>query len=192
MGMPVSQQRWTAEQVRALIDESRHWPRYELIDGELLVSPAPRLEHQRCVTLLWRRLADYVHPRSLGEVFTSPADIELEPGTIAQPDVFVVPLVEGRRPRAWPEVRSLLAVEVLSPSTVRFDRVRKRRFFARMGVPEYWVVDLDARVVERWCPGDERPDVLDERLEWMPAGAAEGWTLELPLFFGAVHGEGGE
>jgi Uma2 family endonuclease len=190
MGMPAPTQRWTADQVRALIDESRHWPRYELIDGELLVTPAPRLEHQEAVGLLLQSLYAYVRAQRIGHAFASPADIELGPGIIVQPDVFVVPLVEGRRPNAWPEIGSLLlAVEVLSPGSARYDRVTKRRFYARAGVPEYWVVDLDARIIERWRAGDERPEPLDERLVWHPEGASESFTLDLPSFFAEVHDE---
>ena len=195
MGMPAPRhsaptERWTAEQVRALQDESRAWPRYELIDGELLVSPAPRLAHQRAVRLLLDALSPYVRAQPIGELFSSPADLELVPEGVLQPDAFVVPLVAGKRPQTWPDVRSLLlAVEVLSPGTARYDRVTKRRFYQRIGVPEYWVVDLDARVVERWRAGDERPEPLDERLVWHPEGASESFTLDLPSFFAEVHDE---
>lgn len=84
----------------------------------------------------------------------------------------------------------LLAAEVLSPSSARHDRVTKRGFFARVQVPEYWIVDIDARVFERWRPGDERAEQVDEWLTWMPASAAEPFTLELPAYFARVHGEG--
>ncbi len=192
MGMPAreSTKRWTAEEVRALQDESRAWPRYELVDGELLVSPAPTWNHQRAVKHILRLLDDYVEPLGIGEVLTSPADIELEPDTVLQPDVFVVPARDVRPQGSWRDVRGLLlAVEILSPSTARSDRVRKRRFLQRVGVPEYWIVDVDSRVVERWQPGDERPALLDERLVWHPAGAAEPFTLDLPAFFARVHRE---
>ena len=206
MGMPVPQQepaaprRWTAEEVRALQDDTRHTPRYELIDGELLVSfdtdergvtNAPIVEHQRAVRLLLRALDDYLGRVGIGETLSSPADLELEPGTIVQPDVFVVPLAGGRGPGAWSELSSiLLVIEILSPSTARHDRVTKRRFFQRVGVPEYWIVDADSRVVERWRPGDERPEVLDATLAWHPEGAAAPLVLDLAAFFARVHREG--
>ena len=91
MGMPGERQRWTADKVRAMQHESRPWPRYELIDGELLASPAPSWYHQRAVFRLARALDDYVRAYQLGEALMSPADIELEPERITQPDVFVVP-----------------------------------------------------------------------------------------------------
>jgi Uma2 family endonuclease len=124
-------------------------------------------------------------------VVTSPADIELEPGTVLQPDVFVVPARDVRPRGTWRDVRGLLlAVEILSPSSGRHDRVVKRRFFQRMGVPEYWIVDADSRVVERWRPDDERAELLDATLAWHPEGAAAPLVLDLAALFARVHREG--
>ncbi len=83
----------------------------------------------------------------------------------------------------------LVAVEVLSPSTARYDRVTKRRFFGRLGVPEYWVIDTDGRLVERWRAGEKRPELVDEVLAWRPEGASDDFTLDLAAFFREVHGE---
>ena len=190
MSMPAPARRYTVEEVRAMQDEDRAWPRYELIDGELLVTPAPRPVHQRAVFLLARLLAEYVESNGLGEVWTSPADIELESGTIVQPDVFVVPRSPALPVASWRDLDMLtVAAEVSSPSTARWDRVTKRRFFSRKRVGQYWVVDLDARVVERTVPGDPKVEVLDELLEWHPAGVAVPFRLELPSFFARVHGD---
>jgi len=99
----------------------------------------------------------------------------------------VAPLVEGRRPRSWQEIRTLLlAVEVVSPSSARADRTVKRRLYQRTGVAEYWIVDLDARLVERWRPGDERPELLAETLVWGPEGSTEPLTLDLPRLFAVI------
>ncbi len=193
MGMPAYARRWTAAEVRELTVETRHWPRYELIDGELLVTPAPRPVHQIAVSELLRRLADYVDAERIGMTLTSPADLELEAGTVTQPDVFVVPSAYSRDDsplREWSQVRGLLlAVEIVSPNSVHYDRVTKRTFFQRVGVPEYWVVDLDARAVERWRPEERAPEVLRERLEWRPAGSAAPLLLDLTALFAKVCGE---
>lgn len=188
MVMPASARRWTVDEVRQMQDEERASPRYELIDGELLVTPSPRPLHQLAVAHLLLALHPYVERQKIGATLCAPADIELLPGTIVQPDVFVLPLIDGQFPLEWHATRSLLlAVEVLSPSSMRADRVTKRRFFARVAVAEYWVVDLDARIVERTRTGEERPEILDRTIEWQPAGASEPLVLDLAAFFARVH-----
>ena len=108
---------------------------------------------------LYDHLRPYTESNGLGEALISPTDIEFSPRRLVQPDLFVVPMDGGRRPKTWRDISSLLlAVEVLSPSTARADRLRKRRIYQDEGVPEYWIVDLDARMVERWRPRDERPE----------------------------------
>jgi len=187
MGMPQQATRWTAEMVRALPDDGN---RYEVVDGELLVTPAPTRLHQRAVVALTVLLAEYARSTGVGEALSSPADIELDPHGMVQPDVFVEGFLEGRPARAWNVgAPLLLAVEVLSPSTARADRTIKRRRFQRAGVPEYWILDLDARVVERWHPGDERPEVLADSIEWRPATHADPLTIPLPPLFARIHGE---
>ena len=83
----------------------------------------------------------------------------------------------------------IIAIEVLSPSTARYDRITKRSRYQRSGVAEYWVVDMDARVIERWTPGDTRPEVLDATIEWQPAGTTEPLVIDLPAFFREVWRE---
>jgi Uma2 family endonuclease len=124
MGMSAVSRRWTAAQVRALMDEDRPSPRYELIDGELLVTPSPRPLHQWLVWRLGRLLDEYVERHRAGHVLASPADLELEANSIVQPDLFVLPAGCERPVESWDVVKRLiLAVEVLSPSSLRHDRV---------------------------------------------------------------------
>lgn len=193
MGMPAHARRWTAAEVRELTDESRPWPRYELIDGELLVTPAPRPAHQITVGRLFTMLSGYVDAERLGLALMSPADLELEAGTVTQPDLFVVPSAFSHDAgpfREWSQVRGLLlAVEVVSPSSAQYDRFTKRALFQRAGVPEYWVVDPDTRAVERWRPASRSPEVSREQLVWSPAGAAAAFEMDLPAFFARVLGE---
>jgi Uma2 family endonuclease len=109
---------------------------------------------------------------------------------MVQPDVFVQGMVQGRPSRAWNSgAPLLLVIEVLSPSTARSDRTTKRRRFQRAGIPEYWIVDLDARIVERWRPDDRRPEILAERLIWQPEGATAPLAIHLPSLFARIHGE---
>jgi len=186
MGMAQASTTWTGERVRALPDDGL---RYELVDGELLVTPSPGWTHQTAVAALFRRLDGYVGSNPLGWVRFAPADISLGEDEVLQPDLFVIPA--ALNPRSWQEVRALLLViEVLSPGTARYDRLVKRRRYQRAPVPEYWIVDLDARLVERWKPDDTRPEILTETLEWSPAPGLKPLEIELPGFFAEVWEEG--
>lgn len=170
-------------------DEAHAWPRYELVDGLLLVTNAPRVVHQIVLSELHVALHGYVRSNRLGLLLMSPSALELERDTVVQPDLFVVPVADAR-PRQWSEVTGLLlAVEVLSPSTANVDRTRKRRLYQRTGVADYWVVDADARLVERWTPGDVRPEPIEDRLAWHPAGAAEPLAIDLPALFAEAWGD---
>ena len=161
--------------------------RYEVIDGELFVTPAPSLNHQAAVGALYRLLADYLDRERIGYVFVAPADVRFSAKRGVQPDVFVVPPVLGRRPRTFDEAkRLLLAAEVLSPSTARADRVVKRAMFRDEGVAEFWIVDLDARTFERSTPADSRVEVLDARIEWRPEGASTTLVIDVPRYFADV------
>jgi Uma2 family endonuclease len=186
--MPAIRRRWTTADVRELTRDDRAWPRYELIAGELLVTPAPRSAHQVAVWLLVTLLDAYLEREAVGLALTSPSDLELHPDTITQPDVFVIPVettIAGEM-LEWPDVKSLLlAIEVLSPSSLHTDRVKKRDFYLENGVEEYWIVDLDARVFERWRPAQETPELLHDRLEWAPRGH-DPLEIDIPAFFARI------
>jgi Uma2 family endonuclease len=188
MAMPAPTARWTIEMVRAMPNDGN---RYEVIDGVLWVTPAPSFTHQRAVLGLAVRLHAYLREHPIAAPIIAPADVEFqEPHTMVEPDVFAVPLIEGRLPRNFLEAgRLLLAVEVLSPSSARADRDVKRRLYQRQGVPEYWIVDLDARLIERWRPADERPEILTDQIEWQPDPTHPPLAMELPAFFAEVWGE---
>ena len=184
--MPVVRpRRWTAQEVRQLIDERDGMsPRYELVDGELLVTPAPTHRHQRLVLRLALRLQPYLTRHRIGEVFLGPAELQLATGEIYEPDLFVVPSASGRNPAMGESlIRPLLVCESLSPGSSRHDRITKRRAFQRNAVPEYWIIDGDAQALEIWHPTEERPALIDDRLVWAPSGAIEAFELELREFF---------
>jgi Uma2 family endonuclease len=192
MGMPAPiKRRWTARAVRDLIaSEPRLTPRYELVDGELLVTPSPRYVHQKTVAVLMKALIPYVEKEGLGWVLTSPSDVELEPEFLSQPDVFVVPADEDRRMMATDEHairRLLLVTEVLSRSSRTHDREVKRPKYQRC-VPVYWIIDLDARVVEQWSPSAIQPEIVATTLVWHPAEARAPFALDLPAYFDKIFG----
>jgi Uma2 family endonuclease len=184
--MPALRHRWTAREVRNL--QERAWPRYELIDGELYVTPAPEVRHQRAVMALVLALQSYVMACGFAEILTSPSDIELEEESILQPDVFVFPRIgpELERP-SWKEVTALfLAIEVISPGSARTDRVVKRDQYMRMAVDEYWVVDLDGRHIERWFKGRPNVQVDRDTLEWLLPGATQPLVIDLVKLFADI------
>jgi Uma2 family endonuclease len=185
MGMLQTAERWTAAKVRRLPHDSY---RYEVIAGELFVTPAPSTIHQRAVVGLVVRLANYLQHQPWGEVLASPADISFHADMLVQPDLFVLPITpdEGRV-LGWSQIRTLLlAVEVLSPSTARADRQVKRRLYQQERVSEYWIVDVDARIVERWRASDERPEIVSTSLTWHPEPSTAAFELDLPAFFDEV------
>ena len=189
MGMPDLVRPWTRDEVLALPDDGN---RYELIDGILLVTPAPRPVHQLALARLYDRLRPYVALHGLGELLWSPADLELERGYVSQPDLYVIDL-DGRRPPAdWSDVGvPCFVIEVLSPSTGRFDRAIKRPAYQRAGVGEYWIVDPAARLIERWQPADQRPEVCLSRAVWCPRSDLPPFELDLEEYFAAVWGDSG-
>jgi Uma2 family endonuclease len=182
MGMPATEPHmWTADEVRALPEEPGK--RFECVDGVLLVSPGPRLPHQSVQSLLLEQLLPYCRQVGVGAVFTSPGELELDPRTLVQPDVFILPLVSGKRPKTQDDTGPpLLFIEILSPGTARYDRIVKRERYQRFGV-EYWIADADARILERWMPTDERPEILTNSIVWQPSGASAALTVDLVTLF---------
>jgi Uma2 family endonuclease len=184
MYMPTLKRQWTVDDLEDLPDDGN---RYEIIDGELFVTPAPSLDHQEAVLRFATLLSDYVRREGIGYLVVSPADVTFSKSRSVQPDLFVVPSADGRRPRHFRDVgRLLLAVEILSPSTARADRVAKRTLFREEHVPEYWIVDLDSRTVDRSTPGDSRMEVASERLTWHPDGAAAPLVIDLADYFARI------
>lgn len=174
---------YTADQVRALPEDGN---RYEVVHGELLVTPSPRLLHQEVVRRLLIALSRYLEDEPAGHALLAPADISWGADTLVQPDVFVVPL-EQARTLDWTGIRDLLLVaEVLSPSSGRADRFTKRIEYQRQRVAVYWIVDPDERRVEVWTPDDTAPRFERERLAWHPAGASRPFELDLQALFGPI------
>jgi Uma2 family endonuclease len=186
MSMPaIRPRRWTAAEVERLVDEREGLtPRYELVDGELLVTTAPTNRHQRLILDLAVALRIYLSRERLGEVRLGPGKLELVLRERFEPDLFVVPTIDGlRRVADERSIRPLLVCEVLSPGSSRHDRITKRRAFQRNDVPDYWVIDGDALAFEIWHPGDDRAALVDDRVVWQPDGASNPFELDIRDFF---------
>ena len=127
--------------------------RYEIIGGELVVSPAPIPLHQRVSKRAFLLLHGFVEAQGLGEVFFAPLDVQLGEHDIVEPDLVFIArerlgIVERTRVIGVPD----LLVEILSPSTRARDEVLKARLYAEAGVREYWIVDPDERTLRLYAP----------------------------------------
>lgn len=181
MGMAASVPRYTAEEARTFPDNGL---RYEVIRGELFVSPAPGTPHQRAVGELFLILAPYVEEHQLGEVILSPFEVEFAEDTAVQPDLLVVP---RQGPGRLTVERLLgapsLAIEVISYCSKRTDRLQKRQLYLEEGVDEYWILDPGLKRVERWRPDVEDPEIMTDRLVWEPRPGTPALVIELKPFF---------
>ena len=177
-----SRARWTYAEFARLPSEGS--TRYEVIDGELAVTPAPTGAHQLVVSNLVRILGSFAHEHRLGMVLPSPIDVLLGEGDYFEPDVVFLRaerahLLGDRGIEAPPD----LLIEILSPSTAHRDRGIKLDRYRHFRVPVYWIVDLDDRSVEVWdlAGGAKAPEVLTgtDRLRWAPMSG--GPTLEVAV-----------
>ncbi len=125
--------------------------RYELHEGEVYMTAAPRPRHQQVVANLHLILAAHVRGLGLGEVFLSPIDVILSAVTVVEPDLVYLEAARlGSVSERGIEGPPTLAIEVVSPTTAAADRGVKRQLSAKYGVPHYWIVDPDARLVETY------------------------------------------
>lgn len=135
---------------------------YECIDGELLVTPAPRFDHGFALQSL--ALALSVAIGSAKRAFYGVLDLRPERNAVVEPDLLVFREPMSRHMKLDDTAGVSVLVEVLSPSTAERDRGIKRGFYQRARIEEDWIVDLQSRVVERWRPEDSRPEVLHDAL----------------------------
>lgn len=143
----------TYDDYAALGDEKR----YDLIEGDLCMIPAPSWRHQDIVLHLATRLLAHVRERGLGKVVTAPVDVILTDTDVVQPDVLYVSRERmGRIAEEGLRGAPDLVVEVLSPATASRDRKPKAALYARHGVRELWIVDPDAERIEVFVPAETR------------------------------------
>lgn len=160
--------------------------RREIIGGELIVSPSPIVRHQIVLTRLCMAVGNYLNAHGGGIVLAAPMDVLLAEHDIVQPDLVVI--TDDRSDiitRANIKGTPTLLIEIISPSNPRLDRVRKRDLYARVGVPEFWIVDPDADRVEVYRhdgSGYSKPEILEPgdslRTTHLP-----GFELDLTALF---------
>ena len=175
--METSPSRWidepfTYEDYLHLPDNGKRW---EIIRGELFMTPAPTTNHQRASRNLERILDDYVTEHDLGEMFYAPTDVVFSDTDITQPDLLYISKERGRIiTEANIQGAPDLIVEIKSPSTKKLDTQLKRRLYARYRVREYWVVDPESKTVDVF--------VLRGRGYRLYGSYRESDVLETPMF----------
>ncbi|CAN5525912.1 Uma2 family endonuclease [soil metagenome] len=172
MPMATESIQWTLAELHRLPDDGN---KYELVRGELFVTPAPTPLHENVLARLTEILFPYVQLHALGSIYHPRSVLRFE-GSEVEPDLMVRqprPTASGR----WEDAPvPILVVEVLSDSTRRRDLRQKRDFYLDAGVAEYWVLDPEARtahVVRRGMPDL----VTDTQLEWLPAGVIKALVI---------------
>jgi Uma2 family endonuclease len=169
---------WTLEELHSLPDDGN---KYELVRGELFVTPPPSGDHEAILVRLARMLDRYVESNGLGDVYR-PRSVMRFQGSEVEPDLMVRPPWPGR-PRDWDTApRPILIVEVLSASTRRRDHEQKRDFYLAAHVPEYWIVDAERQTVTVVRP-DEPDRTARDLFAWHPAGVAEPLRITLAEVF---------
>jgi Uma2 family endonuclease len=177
MHMALESPRWTRADLARMPDADH---KFEVIDGELLVSPAPRPAHDALVRVLWSLLATYCDRTGIAHVSGHmPVFVAGDSETI--PDIVVrKPVVPP--PEKWDDApMPLLVVEVLSDATRQTDTIRKRQFYIESGIPEYWIVNGDARTVRVISSDGDR--VEGRTLRWRPSTTLDALSIDLPSLF---------
>jgi Uma2 family endonuclease len=124
-------------------------PFYQLVDGQLYMSPAPHLwNHQRILENIHVELAIYLRANAIGRAFQGPVDVKLGDQNVFQPDLIYLENARLRGGEAYLDGPPDLSVEILSPSTAKLDLTRKRAVLQAHGAPEIWFVDRKKRKVE--------------------------------------------
>jgi Uma2 family endonuclease len=179
MHMVTRTKRWTLDELLGLPDDGN---KYELVDGELFVTPAPAEMHETILARLTRLLEPYVAANALGLVYHPRAVVRVG-GSEVEPDLMVRDSRQIARGNDWNDAPlPRLVVEVLSPYTRRRDLVQKRDWYTRIGIPDYWVIDPEQRTVRVVRPGVDEL-VLSDVVHWHPAPAAAALTVDVPRLF---------
>jgi len=161
--------------------------RRELIDGELIVTAAPRLRHQAVVARLTMHLGIFAEEHG-DEVFPAPTDVFFVDENVVEPDVLFVRADHlARLEKAFVRDAPDLVVEVSSPSTRRLELVRKKELYERFGVPEYWYVDIEVDQVQIYRLEDGYGTALSlGRSETIESSAVPGFSISADDLLGHI------
>jgi Uma2 family endonuclease len=176
MSQPPPRYAWDYSDYARLPDDGN---RYEVIDGEVLVTRAPGTDHQHVLANLMFALRSYVERERIGIVLPD-IDLLFVSGQFLRPDLVVVPnSSRAGVTRRGVEMPPALVVEVLSPTSSSIDRVKKPRRYGDFGIPEYWVVDPEEKVVWVWrfAAGATEAERVAGTTRWHPQGAEQPFDI---------------
>jgi len=187
MAMPIAVPRYRIQDLDAFPDDGN---RYELLDGVLLVTPAPALAHQLVVARIAGELVRCLGNHGPARV-VSPGSVELEPNVHLEPDILVIPADELagdlRLDTRWSAIRRWwLAVEVSGAGSLIYDRDHKGPAYLALGVREVWRVDLRARQVFVSRGGQAGETRHDDQVVWRPAELSRPLVIAVPSLFEGI------
>jgi Uma2 family endonuclease len=178
MAVALQTKRWTMSELHRLPDDGN---KYEVVRGELFVTPAPTFGHETIAAILDTLLVPYVHANGLGRVYRPRAIVRARPHSEVEPDLMVRPVAPPRT--TWERApRPILVVEITSETTRRRDYNEKRQLYLDLQIPEYWIVDTESREVCVVRPGQD-DSVTTDQLIWQPLSAAEPLRVDVAEVF---------
>jgi Uma2 family endonuclease len=177
--MAINTKRWTLAELHSLPDDGN---KYELVEGELFVTPAPTPRHERILGRLTRILTPYVEANGLGRVYHPRSVVRFRDSEV-EPDLMVRNEIPNDLTDWGKAPVPILVVEVISEFTRQREHVEKRTFYLDAAIAEYWIVDPDERSI---CivKANHHDDIVTERLQWSPTGSREPLSIQLSEVFG--------
>lgn len=130
--------------------------RYEIIEGELFMSPSPRTKHQRILVKLLTAISSFLEGENMGEVFAAPYDVILSSKNVIQPDIIFVAdknksIITEKNITGSPD----FVIEIISPSNRIMDLKKKKALYEEFKIPEYWIVDPDLETIDKFILHEE-------------------------------------
>ncbi len=173
----------TAADLQTLPDDGN---RYEIIGGQLIVSPSPSYRHQRASFKLGSALDTFLTDTGVGQAVAAPMDVYLSPNDVVQPYLLVVlegraEIIQNRGIMGAPDV----VIEIVSPSSIETDFLRKSKLYELYGVREYWIVNPESQMVSVQTLHDDRFEITGEYShdDLLTSSVLEGFELAVSVLF---------
>lgn len=180
--LTAEKKKYTYEDYLKIPDDKR----YELINGELLMTPSPIPKHQSVSIEIAFRIKDFTMTNDLGRVFYAPCDVYFDEENVVQPDIFFISknrldIIGQKKIQGAPDI----VIEILSENSVYRDMVQKKRLYARFGVGEYWIVIPEEKEIEVYILKDSmyQLHVTYSKTDTLESPFLKGFKIELKGIF---------